>query len=111
MTDRELLESCHAMLLQLTMTRKPKLQNTPKVFSPPSLEDVRHYFNIAQLKIDPIFFYNYFNNTNWVDAKGQKVKNWKLKANTWAAQKAATQKSGNASLNRDIDLLSAAAKS
>jgi hypothetical protein len=111
MSDREMLEQCHAMLLQLTMTRQPKRQSTPTEFTPPSLEDVRHYVNIGRLNIDPVFFYNYFNNTGWVDANGKKVKNWKLKANTWSAQKAATQQSGSASLNRDIDLLSAAAKS
>lgn len=111
MTDRELLESCHAMLLQLTMTRKPKRQTMPKLFVAPTLHEVREYCAHEKLAIDPMFFYNYFNNTGWIDAKGDKVKNWKLKAITWAAHQAAKQSSGKASLNRDIDLLSAASKS
>lgn len=109
MNDRELLESCHAMLLQLTMQRQPKRQSAPTEFTPPSMEDVRHYCNHAKLEIDPVFFYTYFQNTNWVDANGKKVKNWKNKALTWSAQKAAKKQVGSSTLARDVDMLSVAA--
>ena len=33
--------------------------------------------------MNPEKFYNYFTEGNWVDSKGNKVKNWKQKLLTW----------------------------
>lgn len=49
----------------------------------PSLPEVESYINENHLNVDPEFFYNYFTEAEWVDAKGKKVKNWKLKCRTW----------------------------
>ena len=35
------------------------------------------------MNINAETFYNYFTESNWVDSKGNKVKNWKQKLITW----------------------------
>ena len=35
------------------------------------------------LTVDPVQFYDYFTEGNWIDAKGQKVRSWKQKILTW----------------------------
>lgn len=49
----------------------------------PSLEDVKAYCQGKGLSVDPVQFFNYFEEGNWIDAKGQKVKSWKQKLLTW----------------------------
>jgi hypothetical protein len=109
LSDRKLLESCHAMLLQLTAKKACTPRADKVTFVPPTLEEVKRYCAESGLVIDANFFWNYFHKTSWVDANGNKVKNWKLKANTWSAQKDAKKQTGSLSLNRDIDSLIIAA--
>jgi hypothetical protein len=60
---------------------KPK---TVKRFIPPTLEEVTHYcVNVRKNNVDPKKFYDFFEAGDWIDAKGQKVKNWKQKVITW----------------------------
>ena len=33
--------------------------------------------------VDCEYFYNYFNDSNWIDSKGHKVHSWKQKMLTW----------------------------
>ncbi len=54
-----------------------------KNFIPPSLEDINKYVAEKQLKVNAEYFYNYFTEGNWIDSKGNKVKNWKQKILTW----------------------------
>ncbi len=54
-----------------------------KNFIPPSLEDIKKYVAEKQLKVNAEYFYNYFTEGNWIDSKGNKVKNWKQKILTW----------------------------
>lgn len=63
-------------------TRKGK--QSRKQFTPPSLEEVKAYCESKKLPVDAEFFYDYYNESNWVDSKGNPVLNWKLKAVTWA---------------------------
>lgn len=53
-------------------------------FSPPTLDEVKAYIQEKGLPIDPAAFWEYYETGNWQDSKGQKVKNWKQKALTWA---------------------------
>lgn len=65
---------------------KNRLNNNSgtKKFVPPTLAEVQEYVNTKQLKnVDAKQFFEYFTEGNWVDAKGQKVKNWKQKILTW----------------------------
>lgn len=54
-----------------------------KKFVPPTLEEVTQYINEKGLKVNAKQFYDYFTEGNWVDSKGNKVRNWKQKLLTW----------------------------
>ena len=47
------------------------------IFTPPTLEEVQEYCRERNSSVDPKTFYEYFSAGNWVDSKGNKVKNWK----------------------------------
>jgi len=49
----------------------------------PTLEEINKYIQEKQLKVDGKQFYEYFTEGNWIDSKGNKVKNWKQKLLTW----------------------------
>lgn len=54
-----------------------------KKFIPPTLEEVETYVKDNELNVNAKDFVDYFEATNWVDAKGQKVISWKGKIRTW----------------------------
>lgn len=55
-----------------------------KKFVPPTLNEVKEYAK-EKNRIDLAEkFYDYFTTGNWIDSKGNKVKNWKQKFITWA---------------------------
>ena len=59
-----------------------------KSFKAPTLEEVKDYcLNVRHNKVDYQFFYDYFTEGNWIDSKGNKVKNWKQKIVTWEKRK------------------------
>ena len=53
-------------------------------FKKPTLEEIKDYcLNVRHNKVDYQYFYDYFTEGNWIDSKGNKVKNWKQKIITW----------------------------
>ena len=59
-------------------------KNSIEYKSKPTLEEVRDYcINVRHNNVDYQKFYDYFNEGNWIDSKGNKVKNWKQKVITW----------------------------
>ena len=54
-----------------------------KTFVPPTLEEVQAYCKERKNNVDPKKFFDYFTASDWVDAKGNKVRNWKQKVITW----------------------------
>ena len=61
-----------------------KISNkTTKAFTPPSLEDVRAYCNSRRNGVNPQRFFDYYQASDWHDASGKPVKNWKQKVITW----------------------------
>lgn len=54
-------------------------------FAPPSLEEVTAYCLERNSPVDPKEFFDYFETGNWVDSKGEPVRNWKQKLLTWEA--------------------------
>lgn len=59
-------------------------KNKSKKFIPPSLDDIEKYISDKKLeKVNAENFYEFFNESNWVDSNGNEVKNWKLKLLTW----------------------------
>ena len=68
-----------------------KKENTP------TLADIENYVREKNLSVDAKQFYDYFTEGNWVDSKGNKVKNWKQKCLTWS--KYGTQSKANKQTN------------
>ena len=52
-------------------------------FQPPTLEEINEYIKEKNLVVDGKQFFEYFDVGNWIDSKGNKVKNWKQKLLTW----------------------------
>lgn len=57
-------------------------KNTKK-FVPPTLEEIQDYCRKRNNNVNAKVFYDYFNEGNWIDSNGNKVKNWKQKIITW----------------------------
>lgn len=62
---------------------KNKNKKEKKEFVPPTLEEIKKYVLEKQLKVDSKLFYDYFTEGNWIDSKGNQVRNWKQKILTW----------------------------
>ena len=67
-------------------------KESSKKFVPPTLDEVKAYCEERKSNVDPKFFFDYFDVSNWIDGKGNKVQNWKQKLITW-------ERSGNAKHN------------
>jgi hypothetical protein len=76
---------------------KPIRKNVKKEFTPPTLDEVRKYVLDKKLKVNAERFFNYFAESNWVDSKGNKVKNWKQKILTWDSFSKKEEKSSGTS--------------
>jgi len=60
---------------------KNNKKNDNKIFTPPTLEEVKIYFlenNYSETAAKKMF--DYYSVANWHDSKGNKIKNWKQKA-------------------------------
>jgi hypothetical protein len=79
--SRKLVESSTPNKNKKENKNMNKKENT---FTPPTLEDIKKYVVEKNLNVDGEQFYNYFTEGNWVDSKGNKVKNWKQKLLTWS---------------------------
>lgn len=58
-----------------------------KTFTPPTLEEVEDFCRERNSPVDPKQFFDYFSTGNWIDSKGNKVRNWKQKILTWEKYK------------------------
>ena len=63
--------------------KESKKNKKEKEFIPPELADIENYVLEKNLKVDAKKFYDYFTEGNWIDSKGNQVKNWKQKLLTW----------------------------
>jgi len=68
--------------IEIELKDKDIIKNK-NIFKPPTLEEVEEYCLERNNNIDAKAFYDYFNEGNWIDSKGNKVKNWKQKIITW----------------------------
>ena len=78
-------------LYKQNKTKLKKEINKEKVFIAPTLEEIKKYVLEKNLNVDAENFYNYFTTGNWIDSKGNKVKNWKQKIITWNSYKPKAQ--------------------
>lgn len=68
---------------RLDKNRLDKNNETKKIFIPPTFEEIKN-FAVSRNRLDLAQkFYDYFTEGNWIDSKGNKVKNWKQKFITW----------------------------
>lgn len=54
-----------------------------KVFTPPTVDEVRSYCQERTNGIDPEYFVAYYENRDWKLTNGRKMKDWKLAVITW----------------------------
>jgi hypothetical protein len=52
-------------------------------FIPPTLEQIKAYCLERENSVDAERFFDFFDASDWVDSKGNKVRNWKQKVITW----------------------------
>lgn len=72
-----------AIISKLLLKSEEKENNK---FQKPTLEEIEEYCKSRNSSVDPKTFYEYFDAGNWIDSKGNKVKNWKQKIITWEKQ-------------------------
>ena len=60
-----------------------------KKFTPPTLDEVKVYAQTRGNKVDAQKFFDYYTAGNWIDGKGNPVKNWKQKLITWESKQPA----------------------
>lgn len=58
-------------------------EKTKEEFVAPTLEEVRAYVREKGYNLDVEKFHRYYTESNWKDARGKQVKNWKLKLMVW----------------------------
>jgi hypothetical protein len=73
-----------------------KNKRVKKNFTPPTLEEIQEYCKKRNNNVDAKRFYDYFNASDWVDSKGNKVRNWKQKVITWESYNKEVKKDGQA---------------
>lgn len=73
------------------INKKEKPKKTQKEFIPPTYDEVLAYAKVRGREDLATKFYDYFSAGDWVDSKGQKVRNWKQKFITWEGHNAKSQ--------------------
>ena len=95
-----------------TEEEKNKNKNKIKsksVFVPPTLEEVKAYVQEKGYAVDAEYFYKYYSTGDWIDSKGNPVRNWKQKLITWAKKdeekpvKSSPNSKGDFKPNQTID--------
>ena len=71
-------------------------------FSKPTLEEINKYIEDKNLNVSGKDFYEYFEEGNWIDSKGNKVKNWKQKLLTWNKYKTSNGQQKKVSFSGDV---------
>ena len=88
---------CHKSIIDTLMIRGLLAPNKPlarvqgigkgkgkgNIYRRPTLNQIIEYCKETNSHIDPEFFFNHYESTDWIKANGQKVKNWKATIKTW----------------------------
>lgn len=83
----------------LTVEQSSKQRKPKREFTPPTLDDVKKYILEKNLSVDAKLFFDYFDVGNWIDSKGNKVKNWKQKLLTWNSRNQSKQQTQKTMFN------------
>ena len=72
---------------QLIKEQSNKERINKRVFTPPTLDEVKDYcLNVRHNNVDYQKFYDFYSVGEWKDSKGNKIKNWKQKVITWESK-------------------------
>lgn len=77
-SECDLVAYCKKCVRAYTEPEKKKEE-----FTPPTLEEVKAYVKEKNYNLDVEKFHRYYTESNWRDARGKQVKNWKLKLMVW----------------------------
>lgn len=75
---------------------KEEKKRKKKDFTPPTLEEIEDYCKSRNNNVDAKRFFDFFDASNWVDSKGNKVRNWKQKVITWESYNKEVKTDGQA---------------
>ena len=109
--ERQTFKKCKAdsqKMKESNTSNKPSnntTRNSNRSFTPPSLEDIEDYCRERGNNVDPKKFFDYFSASNWVDGKGNKVRNWKQKVITWEGYSRPQAKQERKHSNVFLDML------
>jgi hypothetical protein len=83
--------------------KKPR---APKSFTPPTIEQVKEFVQKKPelANVDPDYFWKVFDESDWIDTKGNPVRSWKLKLRTWSRwdhERKETAKHGSSEIGGD----------
>jgi hypothetical protein len=67
-----------------------------------TLKEISDYIKDKNLSVDAKLFFDYFEAGNWIDSKGNKVKNWKQKLLTWSSH--SNKKQSEQTKNKKVQL-------
>ena len=81
--------------LEIELSKDNKEKVKKEKFTPPTYEEVLEYAKSRNREDLAKKFYDYFTAGNWVDSKGNKVKNWKQKFITWEQHNSNGKKAEN----------------
>lgn len=87
----------------INTNKKPNKK--PNIFVPPTLEEIEAYCKERNNSVDAQHFFDYYSAGQWVDAKGNKVKNWKQKIITWEKSSKADKKQDKQPSKQEEELL------
>ena len=88
--DKDIIKEIH----------KEKKPNA-KAFVPPTYEEVLSYAKEKGREDIAKEFFDYFNTGDWIDSKGNKVRNWKQKFITWCSRNKASETKQSKQCNLD----------
>jgi hypothetical protein len=77
--DDPLTDSANKLFDEPEAPKKKRKQRKQKDFVPPTLDEVKAYCKSRKNTVNPNTFFDYYNDNNWEDARGKKVKSWKQK--------------------------------
>lgn len=81
--------------VKLSEVKLSEVKGKGKKFIPPTLQEVTEYIKSKEYTVEPKVFFDYFNESGWIDSRGNKVKNWKQKIITWNSRNGKRQPESN----------------
>lgn len=82
-TQQNLDEPTHNLNVNVNDNKNIKKEKVEKKKANPTLDEIKEYANSRGRPDLAVKFYEYYTEGNWIDSKGDKVRNWKQRFITW----------------------------